>query len=124
MNDVSIATHIRNTATRSWVGILSSLVEVLRFSVLTEISFALALLHTTLPVPEIRVLIHVTPPERTGQSDVENRPKNISLASTSSPIAAGSYFLIFLITLRGNLPEKPLFGGKLGTYQGDQWLDR
>ena len=51
----------------------------------------------------------VTPPERTGQSDVENESKNISLASASATVAAGSNVLIFLITLGDYLPEKPWF---------------
>ena len=49
----------------------------------------------------------VTPSERTGQSDVENESKNNPLESVGPPMAAGSNFLIFLITLGDNLPKKP-----------------
>ena len=52
---------------------------------------------------------YITPSERTGQSDVENESKNISLASASATITARSNVLIFLITLGDNLPEKPWF---------------
>ena len=55
--------------------------------------------------------LHFTPSERSGQSDVENEPKNIYLASVSATIVAGSNILIFLITLGDNMTENPWFVG-------------
>ena len=53
----------------------------------------------------------LTPAERSEQSDVENRPKNISLGSVGPDTAAKSNVLIFLITLGDYLPENPWFVG-------------